>query len=141
MIDYVHYNETIYCQSTLKEAALLYVKSLPKDVTCLVSRGESGLALCLAILLLAKRPLRHFHVRKPNQAHTTRPFTGDALLDKDVLCFVDDFIETGITFQACVQVIPPAMHITYALLSHKVEEPCSITSKTKIIYAVERRQS
>ena len=93
----VQYNDTLYNSRALKEIAREYIDCLPSSVTCLVSRGASGCAIATAMLMLAPRILKHYHIRKEYSAHASHG--GFFPQPHDVLAFVDDFINLGGTVQ------------------------------------------
>lgn len=89
------YDKSFYNKKDLKYFAKLYLKFLPEDVTGLVSMGSSGCSIASAMLVLHKKRLDHFHIRKEEMSHST--YTSIPSNKNHVLAIVDDFISTGKT--------------------------------------------
>jgi orotate phosphoribosyltransferase-like protein len=111
MIPEMLYRQTLFRGRSLKRIAQYYLKFLPKEVDCLVSRGSSGCAIATAILLLSEKPLMHHVVRKENEETHGEFYTSP---DK-CMAIVDDFIDSGITIRKILQKVPK---IKYVLVHH-----------------------
>jgi orotate phosphoribosyltransferase len=91
----VGYSTTFFRSWTLKEAAKVYIRRLPKDVDGLLTQGTSGCAIASAIMALSNRDLRHISVRKDKEEAHSAGFAGVYNSGKYVI--VDDFMSTGQT--------------------------------------------
>ena len=109
----VFYNKSFYIGSSLKFFARLYLKKLPPEVTHLVCRGRSGVAIASAMITLARRPLVFYPVAKSFEAHGT--YSSTCPDSRHVVCFVDDFISYGNT----VKDVFAEVKFKYALVCHR----------------------
>lgn len=99
-----YYGESLFNRD-LRKWATKFLEKLPKDVTCLVSRGSSGCSIASAMIALSDNPLlHHYHIKKyrKDSHHETAGF----IFETDVVAIVDDFIDHGDTIKAiqdCLQ--------------------------------------
>jgi len=98
------YEKTFFVSKSLKRKAKKYLKVLPKDVTCLASSGSSGVAIASAMLVLSKRKLKHWYIRKPKEGSHGGYYAG-LHNSKDIFAIVDDFISSGTTVNRIINII------------------------------------
>lgn len=111
----VSYNHTFYQGYTLRAAAKLYLKALPKEVTVLVSRGHSGTAIASAMLTLAEdRYLRHVIVRKDYEMQHSEGHI--KTLSGEVAAIVDDFTASGSTVFTILETVEKRINIKYLIV-------------------------
>lgn len=117
----MEYNKTLFHSNSLKIWAKKYADALPNDVTVLVSMGSSGCAIASAILM-RKKKLRHFYIKKYGEAGISHSNHSDCFpREKDIVCFVDDFISSGDTLERAREFLsryPRGSSIKYALVAY-----------------------
>jgi adenine/guanine phosphoribosyltransferase-like PRPP-binding protein len=107
-----------FFDASLPVIARAYLKALPTEVTCLLSRGSSGCAIASAMLALTDNPILHhvFLKKSGEQSHST---VGGSLDHTDIVAIVDDFIDTGKTIDTLVEYLRDRnMHAECILIHH-----------------------
>lgn len=127
----VSYGTTLYYTEGLKNIIPRYVrqvrKILNKDetVTGLISAGSSGAALATAILLRSKKDLQHVHIQRQGSCSHSGIKSG-ILYPESNLIFIDDFIDSGTTFNHCkdtlVKKLDSRGKIGYIVITETSEE-------------------
>lgn len=132
----MQYNQTLYRSLEVSREAARYLATLPEDVTSLVSRGYSGCAIASAMITLAGlegRSLQHVCIRKNAEAGHQH-FGGQLPWQDSILAIVDDFIDTGDTIEAIVEIISKAMlfkRISCILVHHIYDDGINVVSNVK----------
>jgi adenine/guanine phosphoribosyltransferase-like PRPP-binding protein len=103
----VIYNQTFYRTDALREAADIYLEALPKEVTILVSMGNSGCSIAAAMLARSDRQLYHVCFRKIEEeismSHSSTSGQTDKLFGSGgLIAIVDDFISGG---ETCTRIL------------------------------------
>ncbi len=100
----MEYRKSFFRSDNLQKYAKEYLKVLPKDVTCLVSRGSSGCSIASAMLVLSERRLKHWYIRKERErAH--EGWDAGFRNKRDIFAIVDDFINSGQTVEKIINYI------------------------------------
>ena len=133
----VVYRYTFYRSGDIRIAAKAYLEALPSDVTKLVSGGSSGCAIASAMLTLTDRKLTHMHIYDPQAIRHRDRFGDDSGYRptsdrRDVLCFVDDFMESGSTARSVSThgEVKNYGHLKYLMVDrpYGAIEPCEATA-------------
>lgn len=106
-----------FFRAELKEFAKRYLACLPRDVTCLLTRGSSGCSIASAMIALSDRGLHHVHVKKSEEVGHSN-YAG-LWSGEDVVAVVDDFVDTGATIEALEKwAVERHIEVSYILLCH-----------------------
>lgn len=122
------YNETLYNSKGIRKSAEQYLKVLPRNVTHLLSIGNSGCAIASAMLTLSRRKLRHTCYRKARDNMSHSSFSGGTILFCDICAIVDDFIisyhSISILFKRVLEYQPDRIdRIKYIIVDHAGDTP------------------
>ena len=98
------YNRTLYQGQGLKLWAGKILKKLPPETDTLVCMSSSGMSLASAVATLSDKELQIKYVRKVGEKSHGGDTTSLERTAKYVV-FIDDFISTGATFEACLDEI------------------------------------
>jgi len=117
----VYYNETFFNSNKLKDVVPFYTAALPNNVTFLMSMGYSGCSIASAMLFNSKRDLKHIAIRK-SLINEHSPIGGCYPDSSDVICIVDDVIQSGQTIINIFQGTPIEItdNVKYILIGRKL---------------------
>ena len=122
---YYNYGHSFFTQD-LKLWTRAFLRVLPSDVTCLLSRGSSGCSIASAMLVLSERELYHIHIKKkgePSHSSIAGEFGEDS-----VIAIVDDLVDTGETVRILVEAAADQYRKVKYLLSTSLSSHPSLST-------------